>query len=60
MSEQHEEPHTGPVKTPKQFLTLVVLSFILPIFIIIVAWAFDGDRATPRRTLLHGRQCSKE
>ena len=35
MSEQHEEPHTGPVKTPKQFLTLVVLSFILPIFIII-------------------------
>ncbi len=35
MSDQHEEPHTGPVKTPKQFLTLVVLSFILPIFIII-------------------------
>ena len=35
MSDQHEEPHTGPVKTPKQFLTLVVLSFVLPIFIII-------------------------
>jgi cytochrome c5 len=35
MSDQHEEPHTGPVKTPKQFLTLVVLSFILPIFVII-------------------------
>lgn len=35
MSEQHEEAHTGPVKTPKQFLTLVVLSFILPIFVII-------------------------
>jgi hypothetical protein len=35
MSDQHEEPHTGPVKTPKQFLLLVSLSFILPIFIII-------------------------
>ena len=35
MSDQHEEPHTGPVQTPKQFLLLVSLSFILPIFIII-------------------------
>jgi len=35
MSDLHEEPHTGPVKTPKQFLLLVSLSFILPIFIII-------------------------
>lgn len=35
MSDTHEEAHTGPVKTPKQFLTLVVLSFMLPVFIII-------------------------
>lgn len=35
MSDHHEEAHTGPVKTPKQFLTLVVLSFVVPIFIII-------------------------
>jgi cytochrome c5 len=35
MSDQHEEAHTGPVKTPKQFLTLVFLSFVVPIFVII-------------------------
>jgi cytochrome c5 len=32
---QHEEAHTGPVKTPKQFLMMVGYSFVLPIFIII-------------------------
>ena len=32
---QHEEAHTGPVKTPKQFLLAVGYSFVLPIFIII-------------------------
>lgn len=35
MSEQHEEAHTGPVKTPKQFLLMVVFSFIIPVFVII-------------------------
>lgn len=35
MSEQHEEAHTGPIKTPRQFLLMVVFSFILPVFIII-------------------------
>jgi cytochrome c5 len=35
MSDQHEEAHTGPVKTPKQFLSLMVLSFMVPVFIII-------------------------
>ena len=35
MSDQHEEAHTGPVKTPKHFLALVVLSFMVPVFIII-------------------------
>ena len=35
MSDTHEEAHTGPVKTPKQFLALVVLSFMLPVFVII-------------------------
>ncbi len=32
---QHEEAHTGPVKTPKQFLMMVGYSFVLPVFIII-------------------------
>jgi cytochrome c5 len=31
----HEEDHTGPVKTPKQFLLMVGYSFVLPVFIII-------------------------
>ena len=30
-----EEDHTGPIKTPKQLLLAVLLSFIAPIFIII-------------------------
>ena len=35
MSDQHEEDHSGPVKTPRQFLTLMILSFMVPVFIII-------------------------
>lgn len=31
----HEEDHTGPIKTPKQLLLAVFLSFIVPVFIII-------------------------
>jgi cytochrome c5 len=36
MSDNHpEENHTGPIKTPQQFLLAVGYSFVLPIFIII-------------------------
>ena len=35
MSDNHEEAHTGPVKTPKAFALLVLFSFVGPIFIII-------------------------
>ena len=35
MSDNHEEAHTGPIKTPKSFAWLVFLSFVGPIFIII-------------------------
>lgn len=31
----HEEDHTGPIKNPKQLLTAVFFSFIVPIFAII-------------------------
>jgi cytochrome c5 len=31
----HDEAHTGPIKTPKQLLQAVFLSFVVPIFIII-------------------------
>ncbi|MEG0976585.1 MAG: c-type cytochrome [Comamonas sp.] len=32
---QHEEEHTGPVKTPKQLLWTVIFSFVVPVFAII-------------------------
>ena len=35
MSTQHEEDHTGPVKTPKQFAQMAFFSFVIPIFMII-------------------------
>ncbi len=35
MSDNHEEAHTGPIKTPKAFAWLVFLSFVGPVFIII-------------------------
>lgn len=31
----HEEAHTGPIKTPKQLLQAVFLSFVVPVFLII-------------------------
>lgn len=31
----HEEAHTGPIKTPKQLLLAVFLSFVVPVFAII-------------------------
>lgn len=34
-TEQHEEDHTGPVKTPAQFAQLAFFSFVVPIFMII-------------------------
>ena len=32
---QHDEAHTGPVKTPKQLLWTVIFSFVVPVFAII-------------------------
>ena len=34
-TDSHDEAHTGPIKTPKQFLTAAGLFFVLPVFIII-------------------------
>jgi cytochrome c5 len=31
----HEEDHSGPIKTPKQLLMAVLVSFVVPVFIII-------------------------
>ena len=39
MSATHEHddgPHEGPIKTPKQLIVTVVLSFVVPIFAIVL------------------------
>lgn len=43
MSEQHEEAHTGPIRTPKQLLLTVFYSFVLPVFIIIGLVTYVGS-----------------
>lgn len=35
MSEQHEEAHTGPIKTPQQMMWVSIFSFVVPVFVII-------------------------
>jgi cytochrome c5 len=57
----HEEDHTGPVKTPKQFLLAIIYSFVVPVFGIIglayvvgtaykpVAGAVDPAQSTLQR-----------
>ena len=42
----HEEDHTGPIKTPKQLLITVFLSFVAPVFIIIglVYYVTSGNK----------------
>lgn len=42
----HEEAHTGPIKTPKQLLTAVFFSFVVPIFAMIglVLYVTSGNK----------------
>lgn len=34
MSDQHDEAHTGPIKTPQQLMWAAVFAFVVPVFII--------------------------
>lgn len=57
----HDDAHSGPIKTPKQLLTVVFLSFVIPVFAIIglvyyvssadkpMAGTDDGGRAVAQR-----------
>ncbi len=47
MSNQHEEDHTGPVKTPKQLLFASLAAFVVPIFLIIGLVYFIVSGAKP-------------
>jgi cytochrome c5 len=58
MSDQHEEAHTGPVKTPKQFLALVALSFIVPIFVIIGLVYYVTSSPKPAASDVHAAQAT--
>lgn len=42
MSDAHNEEHGALVKTPKQLVTVVVLAFIVPIFIIVLLVSYVG------------------
>ncbi len=35
-SHDHDGPHEGPIKTPKQLVLAVVFSFVVPIFLIVL------------------------
>lgn len=43
----HEEDHSGPIKTPKQLLLAVFLSFVAPVLIIIALVYFVVSGAKP-------------
>jgi cytochrome c5 len=45
-SQDHDAPHEGPIKTPKQLIVTVVASFVVPIAIIVllVNYVASGDK----------------
>jgi cytochrome c5 len=45
-----EEAHTGPIKTPKQLLIAVLLSFLIPVFVIIALVAYVVSDNKPAGT----------
>jgi cytochrome c5 len=46
-SDQHDDHHEGPIKTPGQLLATVLFSFIAPVFIIIALVYFVTSAAKP-------------
>jgi cytochrome c5 len=46
-TQQHDAPHEGPIKTPKQLIWTVVASFVVPITIIVLLVNFvaSGDNS---------------
>ena len=47
MSDHDEQNHDGPIRTPKQFLWVVLFSFVLPIFVIIGLVYYVGSANKP-------------
>jgi cytochrome c5 len=46
-SHDHDGPHEGPIKTPKQLIVAVVLSFVVPIFAIILLVMYVASDRQP-------------
>jgi cytochrome c5 len=46
-SHDHDGPHEGPIKTPKQLIVAVVLSFVVPIFAIILLVSYVSSDHQP-------------
>ena len=43
--QEHIEEHSSPIKTPKQLVVTIVLSFVIPIAIIILlVWGYFTGR----------------
>ena len=47
MSQDHEEAHEGPIKTPKQLGWAVFLAFVVPILVIILLANFVSSQFKP-------------
>ena len=48
MSEQqHEEAHTGPIKTPQQVMWAAIFAFVVPVFVIIGLVSFVSSGTKP-------------
>ncbi|MEO8124878.1 MAG: c-type cytochrome [Burkholderiales bacterium] len=43
----HDEAHTGPIKTPKQLIAAVFFSFVVPITVIAMLAAYVGSQTRP-------------
>lgn len=46
-SHSHEENHEGPIKTPKQLIVTVVLSFVVPVLAIAMLASYVSDDQKP-------------
>jgi cytochrome c5 len=51
--DDHSEAHEGPIKTPKQLVTAVVLAFLVPIAVIVLLVSFvaSGNRTADGKAL---------
>lgn len=47
MSDTHDAGHSGPIQTPKQLLSTVILAFVLPVFAIIGLVMYVTSGAKP-------------